>query len=87
MERDFTFGIVGGYGAAGRVVAEELCKSAEGQVLIGGRDVEKAGALVKAGVHFSAEATDAVAFLEELRRRGVTVEEKLEQSNESERLT
>ena len=42
---------------------------------------------VKAGVHFSAEATDAVAFLEELRRRGVTVEEKLEQSNESERLT
>jgi hypothetical protein len=41
MSRDITFGIVGGYGATGRMVASELWKSSDGQILIGGRDVDK----------------------------------------------
>jgi short subunit dehydrogenase-like uncharacterized protein len=36
-----TFGIVGGYGATGRIVASELWKSCEGEILIGGRDLAK----------------------------------------------
>lgn len=39
------FGIVGGYGAAGRIVASELWKSCDGEVVIGGRDLEKAKVL------------------------------------------
>jgi len=41
MSRDITFGIVGGYGATGRMVASELWKSCDGEILIGGRDVDK----------------------------------------------
>jgi saccharopine dehydrogenase (NAD+, L-lysine-forming) len=47
MNRTFTFGIVGGYGATGRVVATELWKSCEGKILIGGRDLAKGTALAK----------------------------------------
>jgi len=36
-----TFGIIGGYGATGRVVASELWKSCDGEILIGGRDLAK----------------------------------------------
>ncbi|MGA3211121.1 MAG: saccharopine dehydrogenase NADP-binding domain-containing protein, partial [Terriglobales bacterium] len=36
-----TFGIVGGYGATGRMVASELWKSCDGEILIGGRDLAK----------------------------------------------
>jgi len=39
------FGIVGGYGATGRVVASELCKSRNAELLIGGRDLAKGKAL------------------------------------------
>jgi Saccharopine dehydrogenase NADP binding domain len=39
MSRGFTFGIVGGYGATGRMVASELWKSCNGEFLIGGRDL------------------------------------------------
>jgi len=39
------FGIVGGYGAAGRIVASELWKSCDGEIVIGGRDLEKAKGL------------------------------------------
>jgi saccharopine dehydrogenase (NAD+, L-lysine forming) len=47
MNRTFTFGIVGGYGATGRVVVSELWKSCEGKILIGGRDLAKGTALAK----------------------------------------
>ena len=45
MSRDITFGIVGGYGATGRMVASELSKSSNRQILIGGRDLDKAKVL------------------------------------------
>ncbi|MBZ5552199.1 MAG: saccharopine dehydrogenase NADP-binding domain-containing protein [Acidobacteriia bacterium] len=41
MTRSVTFGIVGGYGATGRVVVSELWKSSEGGILMGGRDPDK----------------------------------------------
>jgi saccharopine dehydrogenase (NAD+, L-lysine forming) len=41
MSRAVTFGIVGGYGATGRIVASELWKSCSGEILIGGRDLAK----------------------------------------------
>jgi len=48
MSRSVTFGpfgIVGGYGAAGRMVASQLWKRCEGEILIGGRDLAKGKAL------------------------------------------
>ncbi|HYW42032.1 MAG TPA: saccharopine dehydrogenase NADP-binding domain-containing protein [Bryobacteraceae bacterium] len=39
--RTVNFGIVGGYGATGRVVASQLRKSCDGEVLVGGRDLAK----------------------------------------------
>lgn len=45
MSRPVTFGIVGGYGATGRIVASELWKSCDGEILIGGRDLAKGKAL------------------------------------------
>src|ERR1700690_1455844 len=42
MSRGVTFGIVGGDGATGRMVASELWKSSDAEILIGGRDVERA---------------------------------------------
>jgi saccharopine dehydrogenase-like NADP-dependent oxidoreductase len=45
MSRSVTFGIVGGYGATGRVVAAELWKSCEAEILVGGRTVDKGKAL------------------------------------------
>jgi saccharopine dehydrogenase-like NADP-dependent oxidoreductase len=45
MSRTATFGIVGGYGATGRIVASELWKSCNGEILIGGRDLAKGKAL------------------------------------------
>src|ERR1700690_3657868 len=41
MSRTATFGIVGGYGATGRIVASELWKCCAGEILIGGRDLTK----------------------------------------------
>jgi hypothetical protein len=41
-------GIVGGYGATGRVVASEIWKSCAGEILIGGRDLARASALAAA---------------------------------------
>jgi saccharopine dehydrogenase (NAD+, L-lysine forming) len=41
MSQGATFGIVGGYGATGRVVVSELLKSCDGELLIGGRDPSK----------------------------------------------
>ncbi len=40
-----TFGIVGGYGATGSVVAAELCRTRDSDLLIGGRDLTRAQAL------------------------------------------
>ena len=54
MDRPFTFGIVGGYGATGRVVTAALCNSATGPVLIGGRDLAKGQAVAS---EFAACAT------------------------------
>jgi short subunit dehydrogenase-like uncharacterized protein len=45
MSRTVTFGIVGGYGATGRIVASEIWKSCDGEILIGGRDLAKGKAL------------------------------------------
>jgi hypothetical protein len=45
LNRTFTFGIVGAYGATGRIVASELWKSCAGNILIGGRDLAKGQAL------------------------------------------
>jgi hypothetical protein len=45
MRRPFTFGIVGAYGASGRIVASELRRSAAGEILIGGRDLTKGTAV------------------------------------------
>jgi hypothetical protein len=45
MSRTVTFGIVGGYGATGRIVASELWKSCDGEILVGGRDLAKGKAL------------------------------------------
>ena len=45
MKPNITFGIIGGYGATGVVVATELRKSSDGGILVGGRRVEKAKAL------------------------------------------
>ncbi|MGA7560392.1 MAG: saccharopine dehydrogenase NADP-binding domain-containing protein [Terriglobales bacterium] len=39
------FGIVGGYGATGRIVASELWKSCDREILIGGRDLAKSRAV------------------------------------------
>lgn len=45
MSRAVTFGVVGGYGATGRIVASELWTSCNGEILIGGRDLAKGKAL------------------------------------------
>ncbi|HEY6968281.1 MAG TPA: saccharopine dehydrogenase NADP-binding domain-containing protein [Candidatus Angelobacter sp.] len=45
MNQSPAFGIVGGYGATGRVVVSELRKSCDGEILVGGRDLVKANAL------------------------------------------
>jgi hypothetical protein len=45
MSRTVTFGIVGGYGATGRIVASEFWKSCDGEILVGGRDLAKGKAL------------------------------------------
>lgn len=39
------FGVVGGYGATGRAVVSELCKSSSGEIAVAGRDPTKAKAL------------------------------------------
>ncbi len=45
MTRTVNFGIVGGYGATGKVVASELWRSCHGEIVIGGRDLATAKAL------------------------------------------
>jgi saccharopine dehydrogenase (NAD+, L-lysine-forming) len=45
MNQSVTFGIIGGYGATGRIVAAELAKSDHGKILIGGRNLAAAQAL------------------------------------------
>lgn len=42
MDREYSFGVVGGYGATGSAVATALVNSYDGQILIGGRDLNKA---------------------------------------------
>lgn len=44
MNQRVTFGVVGGYGATGKVVVSELWKSCQGEILIGGRDAGKGSA-------------------------------------------
>jgi saccharopine dehydrogenase (NAD+, L-lysine forming) len=41
MSGTVTFGIVGGYGATGKIVASELWKCCDGEILIGGRDLAR----------------------------------------------
>jgi len=55
------FGIVGGYGATGRVVVSELLKSSDGELLIGGRDSAKLKALAaECGNRVSAARLDVL---------------------------
>ncbi len=44
MSRTHTFGVVGGYGATGSAVVTALLQSCDGEILIGGRDLNKATA-------------------------------------------
>lgn len=61
MNRTATFGIVGGYGATGRIVTSELWKSCDGEILIGGRDLAKARSLAaECGSRVSAVHLDIV---------------------------
>lgn len=61
LNRPITYGIVGGYGAAGSVVVSELVKSNSGRILIGGRDLTKGQALAqKAGGAVSATKLDVL---------------------------
>lgn len=61
MARSNTFGIVGGYGSTGTATATELLKSTDGQILIGGRDLNKASALAaKLGNRVSAAQLDVL---------------------------
>jgi len=45
LSQTVAFGIVGGYGATGRVVVSELSRTCSAKVLIGGRDLDKGKAL------------------------------------------
>ena len=45
MSQTVHFGIVGGYGATGRMVVSELWKSCPGEIRIGGRDLARGKAL------------------------------------------
>ncbi|HXZ42281.1 MAG TPA: saccharopine dehydrogenase NADP-binding domain-containing protein, partial [Terriglobales bacterium] len=72
MTRTAAFGVVGGYGATGKVVVSELHKSCDGEVLIGGRDLAKAKALAaEVGSRVSAIPLDVldVRSLDDFCRR------------------
>lgn len=61
MSQTNTFGIVGAYGATGRIVVSELRKSAQGEILVGGRDLAQAKALTaESGVRVSAARLDVL---------------------------
>ena len=45
MNERIPFGVVGGYGATGRMVVSELRRSTQGEILVGGRDLAQAKAL------------------------------------------
>lgn len=72
MSSTATFGIVGGYGATGSVVASELWKSSAGDILIGGRDLAKGNALAaRFDARVSAARVDVLdpALLDDFCRR------------------
>jgi len=61
LSRSVKFGIVGGYGATGRIVVSELAKSCDGEILIGGRDLAKAKAVAaEFGTRVSAAQLDVL---------------------------
>lgn len=61
MVQSATFGIVGGYGATGRVVVSELLKSGDGELLVGGRDQAKLESLAaESGSRVSAARLDVL---------------------------
>src|SRR5208282_296278 len=61
MSRTVTFGIVGGYGATGRIVASELVKTCQGKILLGGRDLARGKALAaELGSNVSAADLDVL---------------------------
>ena len=61
MTRAYTFGIVGGYGATGTAVVAELVKASSGEILIGGRDLDKATAsAAKVGSRVSGTQLDVL---------------------------
>jgi len=61
LSKSAVFGIVGGYGATGRVVISELLKSCEGQLLVGGRDLARLNSVASGfGGRVSAVRVDAM---------------------------
>ena len=56
MSGKATFGILGGYGATGKVVVAELFNRCDGEILIGGRDLAKAQAVAS---QFNARVSSA----------------------------
>jgi len=61
MSRSHVFGIVGGYGATGSAVANALLKSCNGEILIGGRDLNKGmGSTAKLDSRISAARVDVL---------------------------
>src|SRR5208282_448468 len=61
MSRTVTFGIVGGYGATGRIVASGLVKTCQGKILLGGRDLARGKALAaELGSNVSAADLDVL---------------------------
>jgi len=45
LSKTVTIGVVGGYGATGRIVVSELARSCDGEILLGGRDLAKGKSL------------------------------------------
>jgi saccharopine dehydrogenase-like NADP-dependent oxidoreductase len=61
MSRTHTFGIVGGYGATGSAVVTTLLKSCDGEILMGGRDLDRGRAsAAQLGSRVSAAQVDVL---------------------------
>lgn len=76
MSQSVTFGIVGGYGATGRVVLSELLKTTDAELRIGGRDPAKLQSLAaESGSRVSAEHLDVLddSSLDKFCRRCSTI--------------
>jgi hypothetical protein len=86
MSRTVTFGIVGGCGATGRMVASavQIVYKERRDYWIHGLALATVARIVseskgvRAGIHFLADAVDPIAFMAELRKAGVEQTENIE---------